>query len=148
MENAKIILASASPRRQRMLSWIVQEFQCMPADIDETPLPGELPVPYCERMAMGKAMHCAELLMEDAFVIGSDTTVYINHQILGKPEDEEQAEEMLKMLNGKEHLVCTAVTLACRKNREEAVMCRLKKARRSVSCVRLPLLRSRAASEQ
>ena len=118
MENVKIILASASPRRQQMLSWIVQEFQCMPADIDETPLPGELPVPYCERMAMGKAVHCAEQLREDAFVIGSDTTVYINHQILGKPEDEEQAEEMLKMLNGKEHLVCTAVTLACRKNGE------------------------------
>ena len=99
-----------------MLSWIVPEFDSVPADIDETPLPGELPVPYCRRMATGKALHCAESVTEDAFVIGSDTTVYINHQILGKPRDEEEAAEMLKMLNGKEHLVCTAVTLAQRRN--------------------------------
>ena len=101
-----------------MLSWILPEFESLPADIDENPLIGELPVPYCQRMALGKALHFADSLPEGGFVLGSDTTVYINHQILGKPEDEEQAEEMLKMLNGKEHLVCTAVTLACRKNGE------------------------------
>ena len=97
-----------------MLSWILPEFESMPADIDETPQSWEAPVQYCRRMATGKALHCAETLTEDAFVIGSDTTVYINRKILGKPADEEQAEEMLKMLNGKEHLVCTAVTLAYR----------------------------------
>ncbi len=116
MENVKIYLASASPRRQQMISWIIPEFVCMPADIDETPLSGELPAPYCQRMATGKALHCAELLREDAFIVGSDTTVYINHQILGKPKDADEAEEMLKMLNGKKHLVCTAVTLARRLN--------------------------------
>ena len=99
-----------------MLSWIIPEFESQPAEIDETPLPGELPVPYCQRMALSKARHCADDLPENGFVIGSDTTVYINHQILGKPRDEEHAEEMLKMLNGKEHLVCTAVAMGCRQN--------------------------------
>ena len=116
MENVKIILASASPRRQKMLSWIVPEFESMPADIDETPYPGELPVPYCRRMALGKALHCAGSLTEGSFVIGSDTTVYINHQILGKPRDEDHAEEMLKLLNGKDHLVCTAVAMGYQEN--------------------------------
>ena len=111
MENVKTILASASPRRQQMLSWILPEFESLPADIDETPLPGEYPVPYCQRMALGKALHCSGSLTEGSFVIGSDTTVYINHRILGKPRDEDHAEEMLKMLNNKEHLVCTAVAI-------------------------------------
>ena len=97
-----------------MLSWIVPEFEILPADIDETPLPGELPVPYCRRMALGKALHFGDTLAENTFVIGSDTTVFMRHQILGKPRDEEEAEEMLKMLNGKEHMVCTAVAMAFR----------------------------------
>lgn len=99
-----------------MLSWIVQEFDTMPADIDETPFPGELPVPYTRRMALGKALHCSDAVPENSFVIGADTTVYINHQILGKPRDENHAEEMLRLLNGREHLVCTAVALGYRKN--------------------------------
>ncbi len=118
MENVKIYLASASPRRQQMLSWIFQEFESVPSDIDETPRPGEAPVPYCQRMALGKAMLCAASISDNAFVIGSDTTVYINHRILGKPKDEDEAVEMLKTLNGKEHLVCTAVALAQRRNEE------------------------------
>lgn len=99
-----------------MLSWIVPEFESAPADIDETPLSGELPVPYCQRMALGKTLHCLETAPDGSFVIGSDTTVYISHQILGKPRDEEHAEEMLRMLNGKEHLVCTAAALGCRQH--------------------------------
>ena len=93
MDNGKIILASESPRRQQMLSWILPEFESLPADIDENPLIGELPVPYCQRMALGKALHFADSLPEGGFVLGSDTTVYINHQILGKPRDEDHAEE-------------------------------------------------------
>lgn len=122
MENVKIILASESPRRQQMLSWILPEFECHPADIDETPLIGELPVPYCQRMALGKALHCVELLPEKGFVIGSDTTVYLNHRILGKPRDEDHAEEMLRFLNGREHLVCTAAALAFRNNGKISIL--------------------------
>ena len=122
MENVKIILASSSPRRQQMLSWIIPEFESRPADIDETPGPDELPVPYCQRMALGKALHCVPDAPDPSFVIGSDTTVYINHRILGKPRDEDDAAEMLKMLNGKEHLVCTAVAMACRRNGRTRVL--------------------------
>ena len=122
MENGKIILASESPRRQQMLSWILPEFECQPADIDETPLIGELPVPYCQRMALGKALHCADDLPEGGFVVGSDTTVYLNHQILGKPRDADHAEEMLKFLNGKEHLVCTAVALGHREEGKLSIL--------------------------
>ncbi len=116
MDNGKIILASESPRRQQMLSWILPEFEALPADIDETPLIGELPVPYCQRMALGKAMHFVNDLTEGCFALGSDTIVYINHRILGKPRNEDQADEMLKTLNGREHLVCTSVALAYRNN--------------------------------
>ena len=115
MENVKIILASASPRRQLMLSWIIPEFESISADIDETPLPGELPQPYCQRMALKKVLHCSNIVPEGGFVIGSDTTVTINNQILGKPADENQAIEMLSMLNKKEHLVYTAVAIGNRK---------------------------------
>lgn len=122
MDIGKIILASESPRRQQMLSWILPEFESLPAEIDESPLIGELPVPYCQRMALGKALHFAESLSEGGFVLGSDTTVYINHQILGKPRDEDHAEEMLKLLNGREHLVCTAAALAYRKSGKISIL--------------------------
>ena len=114
MENVKIILASESPRRQQMLSWIISDFESIPAQIDETPLPGELPYPYCQRMALGKALHCSEIIPEGGIVIGSDTTVFIGSQILGKPRDEDHAEEILKRLNGREHLVCTAAAIGKR----------------------------------
>ena len=116
MENVKIILASASPRRQQMLSWIIPEFESHSADIDETPFPGELPQPYCQRMALTKTIHCSDAVPEGGFVIGSDTTITIDNQILGKPADENHALEMLKLLNGKEHTVYTAVAIGNRKN--------------------------------
>ncbi len=100
-----------------MLSWILPEFESMPADIDETPRPGEMPVPYCERMALGKTLHCTERNPEADFVLGSDTTVCIGRQILGKPKDSDEAEEMLRLLSGREHLVCTSAALACRKGK-------------------------------
>lgn len=101
-----------------MLSWIVPEFECMPADVDETPREGELPIPYCQRMALRKMLHCAAEVPGDAFFIGSDTTVFLNGEIFGKPRDEDHALEMLKTLNGREHRVATAVTMGCRKDDE------------------------------
>ena len=118
MDSVKIILASESPRRQQMLSWIVPEFESMPADVDETPKEGELPVPYCQRMALRKVLHCAAEIREDVFVIGSDTTVFLNGEIFGKPRDEKHALEMLKTLNAREHRVATAVAMGRRLNDE------------------------------
>lgn len=108
-----IILASSSPRRKELLSWIVNDFQCEPGNIDETPAPGELPVPYTERMAIEKADKALSLISTDkeAFIIGSDTTVYADHRICGKPQSPAHAIEMLHFLNGRSHLVCTATAL-------------------------------------
>lgn len=106
----KIILASSSPRRRMLMSCLYPDYECIPADIDETPLPGELPVPYTERMALEKMLKSAEsITAPDHVVIGSDTTVYAEHQIFGKPTSPENASEILHFLNGKEHLVSTAV---------------------------------------
>ncbi len=94
-----------------MLSWVLMEFDCRPSDIDETPLPEELPAAYCRRIALSKALKCAESVSGDAIIIGSDTTVCIGTRIFGKPRDAEDAAEMLRTLNGRSHKVCTAAVL-------------------------------------
>lgn len=107
----KIILASASPRRQELLKYIVPEFEVKPADIDET-LPEDVPAEMAaEYLAVQKARHTAEQYPE-CVVIGSDTVVIVDGVILGKPQDEADAERMLKMLSGKTHKVVTGVCIA------------------------------------
>ena len=84
----KIVLASQSPRRKELLAHIVSEFEIEPADIDETPFPDEQPVDYVRRMAEEKARTVWEQdEKEDHLVIASDTTVVLNQEIMGKPED-------------------------------------------------------------
>ncbi len=108
----KIILASQSPRRKELLAHIVSEFEIEPADIDETPFPDELPVDYVRRMAEEKARTVWEQKeKKDSLVIASDTTVVLNQEIMGKPEDMAEAEVMLKKLSGETHTVYTAVVL-------------------------------------
>lgn len=107
----KIILASASPRRQELLKYIVPEFEILPADIDETP-PADIPAEKCaEYLACQKARHIAEKY-PDCIIIGSDTVVISENEILGKPADEADAERMLTMLSGKSHKVVTGVCIA------------------------------------
>ena len=120
MENGiKIILASASPRRKEILSWLLPSYDVMPSDIDETHLPAEDPADYTRRMAYGKMMKRAQLTAEDSvLVIGSDTTVFLENRIFGKPKSAEDAKEILHTLNGKEHLVATAVAMFYRKGGE------------------------------
>lgn len=110
----KIILASASPRRQELLRYITPEFEVKPADVDET-LPEGVPAEEsAEFLAVRKAVHVAQLNSESV-VIGSDTVVIADGEILGKPADEADAERMLKMLSGKVHKVVTGVCIACGK---------------------------------
>lgn len=104
------ILASQSPRRKELLARVVADFQAVPADIDETPYPSEQPVDYVQRMASQKAA----IILKDypeAMVIGSDTSVICQNQILGKPQDKNDAKLMLKMLSGQTHEVYTAVSI-------------------------------------
>ena len=85
-------------------------FEVLAADIDETPHPNEAPAAYVERLAIEKA-RAVFALRPDARVLGADTTVTIDGEILGKPEDEADALRMLRLLNGRPHDVLTGVAL-------------------------------------
>ena len=109
----KIILASRSPRRAELLTAAGIAFDVLAADVDETPLPGESPMAYVERLAIAKAQ--AVLAMHpDARVLGADTTVTIDGDILAKPADDRDAARMLRQLSGRVHEVHTGVALAAR----------------------------------
>ncbi len=97
-----MILASASPRRRELLARAGLVFDVVPADIDETPLPGEDPATYVARIARGKAAAVA-----GECVIAADTTVTIDGLILAKAETEAEAIAMLARLSGRTHRVLT-----------------------------------------
>lgn len=106
----KIILASASPRRQELLNYVFDEFECIPADIDETVPESVSPENSAEYLAVKKAEHIAASF-PDALVIGCDTVVVHNGVVYGKPSDKADAEKMLCSLSGKKHSVITGVCL-------------------------------------
>ena len=111
-----ITLASNSPRRKELLTLLGLPFRACPAEIDESVLPGESPRAYVLRLAEGKARAVAARggaaqVPTDSLVIAADTTVADGSNILGKPEDEQQAMEMLTRLRGHLHQVYTAVAV-------------------------------------
>ncbi|MBO3275071.1 Maf family protein [Pseudomonas schmalbachii] len=118
---SQLYLASSSPRRRELLAQIGLPFNSVPANIDETPLSGELPVAYVERLARDKALAGLAMLAQraDVCVLGADTTVILDGRILGKPVDRDDSLAMLRALSGREHEVLTAVAVADR-NRCEA----------------------------
>ena len=115
-----VILASQSPRRRELLSLIGVPHEVRPANVDETVLPGEMPVPHCERLARLKADTLAAYAPH-ALVIGSDTIVVIDGSILGKPRDDAEAGDMLRRLSGRTHTVFTAIAVAYRGETRSAV---------------------------
>lgn len=106
-----LILASASPRRAELLRQIDVAFDTRVADIDESAHAGEAPLAYVQRMAREKARAIAQH-HPGRPVLGSDTSVVLGTQILGKPRDRAHAVEMLLSLAGREHQVITAVALS------------------------------------
>jgi septum formation protein len=110
MKLPKLILASGSPRRAEILTSVGWEFTKDSADIDETELEGESPEDYVQRLAREKAEAVAHKY-DNAIVLGADTTVVIDRQIIGKPVDLADAKRMLKMLSGNWHEVLTGVAL-------------------------------------
>ena len=105
----RLILASASPRRLDLLARIgVVPDTVVPAEIDETPLKGELPVRYARRMAAAKAAACTEA---GALVLAADTVVAAGRRILPKAQTEAEARAALTLLSGRRHRVHSAVTL-------------------------------------
>jgi septum formation protein len=103
-----LVLASASPRRQELLRNAGISFTVQPADIDETPLPGELPRACAERLAREKALAVWRTRPQD-MVLGADTIVVVEETILGKPVDAEDGVRMLRRLSGRVHRVITGV---------------------------------------
>ena len=106
-----LILASASPRRAQLLKAAGIRFETRAADVDETPLPGELPDAYVQRLAREKAEAVARTA-PGRIVLGADTTVVVDRRILGKPADAAQARAMLEQLAGRPHEVLTGVALS------------------------------------
>jgi len=106
----KLILASSSPRRAEILTAVGWEYEKQTADIDESELSGEKPDDYVRRLAREKAEAVAGKLT-DALVLGADTIVVIENQIVGKPKDTTDARRMLKLLSGNWHEVLTGVAL-------------------------------------
>ena len=110
MTSPRLVLGSASPRRREILAQLgLVPHAVRAADIDETPHRGELPRPYCERMAREKALalDCAA----NEVVLTADTTVALGRRILGKPEGAGEAAAFLHALSGRRHRVITAVAV-------------------------------------
>jgi septum formation protein len=116
MDKQTIYLASRSPRRADLLQQIGLNFTVLPSDIDETPLLNELSHEYVVRLAAEKAQACfAKLQMDQANlypVLAADTTVSVDGRILGKPQDDDDAFQMLSSLAGRWHEVHTGIAVA------------------------------------
>lgn len=110
MLEEKLVLASKSPRRAEILRAVGWAFEAIAAGIDETRYASEDPVSYVKRLARSKAETVA-LKTPAGVVLGADTVVVIDNQILGQPQDDEDARRMLRLLSGKWHEVLTGVAL-------------------------------------
>ncbi len=109
----RLVLASSSPRRQECLRNAGFTFEVLAAHVDETVCPGESPEEHVRRLALAKAQRAASFLPTDppAVVIGADTMVAIQDEMLGKPDSREDARRMLRLLSGKTHQVLTGLAL-------------------------------------
>jgi septum formation protein len=105
-----LILASSSPRRRELLTQAGIAFTVQPADVDETHRAGESPEAFTLRLAREKA-EAVLAKNPGATVLGADTIVVCDQEILGKPSDETDAARMLKKLSGRDHQVITGVAL-------------------------------------
>ncbi|HEY2170911.1 MAG TPA: Maf family protein [Candidatus Angelobacter sp.] len=105
-----LILASSSPRRQELLREIGIPFQVHAANINEDQRPGEAPMEYALRLAREKA-HAVAAQYPQSYVLGADTIVVLQGEVLGKPIDHADAARMLRLLSGRGHEVTTAVSV-------------------------------------
>ena len=104
-----LILASQSPRRREILSAAGIQFEVRAAGVVEEVLPGEVPKDHVRRLAMEKASAIKRL--DGEAVLGADTVVVVDEEILGKPKDSMDARRMLGKLSGRKHVVITGVAL-------------------------------------
>ena len=108
----KIILASQSPRRRELLERMgISEFEIIPAQGEENIVPGLTPEALVEALSRQMCLEVAAVHRE-ALVIAADTVVAVEGRVLGKPRSKAEAEEMLSLLSGREHRVCTGLSLS------------------------------------
>lgn len=115
-----LVLASSSPRRRELLSTLGITFSIAVSDVDEATPPEYTPTEIVESLAVRKAAKIAGE-MNNALVLGSDTIVVLDGQVLGKPKDEEDAFRMLSQLQGREHTVYSGVALVDAKSKRQEV---------------------------
>ena len=111
MRVIRLILASNSPRRRELLENAGFEFDVQPSEIEEFPLPGEAPEEYARRLAQDKALSVAARSAPGSIVLGADTVVAIDGEILEKPAGAPDAARMLRTLSGHTHRVITGICL-------------------------------------
>lgn len=110
-QTKEIILASGSPRRTELLAQLGVNFSVLVTDIDESRRGAESPTEYVKRMAREKSLAGWQMSGAGLPVLGADTIVLLDDIILGKPDNREQAAEMLRMMSNRTHLVLSAVAL-------------------------------------
>lgn len=107
-----LVLASASPRRHEILTEAGILHEVVISEVDESPYYSADPAETVKNLALAKAGAVAQLAgMEERYVLGADTVVYANGEILGKPRDKEDAYRMLRMLSGSTHEVLTGIAV-------------------------------------
>ena len=118
MKTPPLILASASPRRAELLRLLATDFKVLPSAADEVAHEHLTPLEVCQLNAHRKARAIAKQI-PDALVLGADTLVFLDNEILGKPRHLKEAEKMLSRLQGRTHQVVTGVCLMhLRRHRE------------------------------
>lgn len=123
IQAARVILASSSPRRSELLAQVGIPFTVIPSTVDERLEPGIPPEEFAKRLAVAKAAEVAALHPEADVVIGADTIVVLGSEILGKPQDAEEAVRMLEYLSGRGHEVMTGWALVDPKGEREIAGC-------------------------
>lgn len=121
----RLVLASASPRRAELLTAAGFTFTTVVADVDEGLTPGETPHAYVRRLAIEKASAVAARMGDTEpglLILGADTTVVVDDDILGKPAGRADAERMLRLLAGRSHVVLTGVSVRGARGAAEAVV--------------------------
>lgn len=111
-----ILLASRSARRRELLTLVGAHFECVPSDVDEMPLPAARAEEHVLRLSEAKARAAQDAFVsrdsrEAVVILGADTIVAIDREILGKPSAPEEAERMLARLSGRVHEVWTGLSL-------------------------------------
>jgi septum formation protein len=118
----ELYLASGSPRRRELLAVLELAFERLVTDVAEQKQPDEAPADYVVRLACDKALAGVAVAPQDLPVLGADTIVVLDGQVLEKPRDEAHAAQMLTALSGRQHQVMTAVALADRQTHRSTLV--------------------------